>query len=130
MAGTFELSTDLDHAVVVPVNIPTGGVTEGEVLAWGADGLYGFVMATAALTTQINTLPSTEQYSLVIQADQVTANKDSASIDQGSLVYWTGTAISETQSTGAVLVGYCLKAAAAAATTVEIYWNGAWPALV
>lgn len=119
MAGIFELQDSLDQAKTMSVTVPTGGVTEGEVLTAGS--VLGFVLATR-IEASANTIES-DSYTLIFQARKVSVNIASEAVTQGNSAYWDGTKVTEA-STGNTLIGYFLEDAAATATSVTIDFDG------
>lgn len=121
MAGSFELSDSLDQARTLSVSVPTGGVTEGEVIQ--TSDVLTFVLATVEFPSTATNNLDQDEYTAVVQARKVTANKDSNAISQGASVFWDGTNATAS-STGNDRIGYALEAALASDSTVEIYFDG------
>ncbi len=124
MAGTFELVSPLRECVTMKVTIPTGGVDEGEVLNVGE--VWGFVFATADPSGVNNSIPATEQYTLIVRAPRVNVNKDSSSVTQGNEAFWNSTDgnVSDTAATTEIEIGYFLEGAAGGVSDVDIFFDG------
>ncbi len=123
MAGAAELMSPLSQAATMKVALPTAGVTAGDIALLG--DVYGFVFATLTEAEVLNsTLREDDGYTVVYEAQVVSATKDGSTIDQGKVVYWDATSLSETQATGAVAIGVCVEAAAAADGTVKFRLDG------
>ena len=124
MAGSFELLSDLDNSRTHSVGLPTGGVTEGEVLTPGGGNVVGFVVATVSESSLTNSLDP-DEYALVTRADKVKVNtQGSESASQFDLAYWDGTIVTP-ESSGGTLIGFFHKDKATADTTAEIFFDGA-----
>lgn len=128
MAGTVELEGDTQNAISEKVPIPTGGVTAGEVLAFGADGAIGFVASSVVEATTTTELEVSEVYTIFLKAPRALVNKDGNAASQGDAMYWTGTAFSATASTGNAQVGFFRADATASETTAKAYFDGLKPA--
>ena len=124
MAGTFELSDDRRNAKSLSVDLPTGGVTEGEVLQLNS-GVFGFVLATVDETTTAagESRLDIDRYTLITRAEQVTVNKDGNAILQGDPVYWSGTEV-QAAVVASGLIGYANEDAGAGDATVSIDFDG------
>lgn len=124
MAGSFELISTIDNADVHKVDpLPTGGVTKGEVLAFGSGGGYGFVLATVGQSSISNSLDA-DEYAICLGAQEVEVNiSGSESVTQGDLAYWDGTNVTAS-STGNTLIGVFVQDATTAATKARIKFDG------
>lgn len=118
-SGPFEVaSKNYKEARVAPATAQDQGALYN--LTGGGYGII-LVEVTAAQITA-----GTNNRIAVMECDYVIADKDNAAINVGAKVYYTIATkkVSATGGVGTVEVGVCTEAAAAADTTVKLYFDG------
>ena len=92
----------------------TGAVTKGDVKALGT-GMVGVAMETNATTGSVISLATRGVYELPIATG--------TAVDQGDFVFWSGTAVTETNTQTPAGLCWADKAAGAGLTTIQVRLN-------
>lgn len=120
----------LEKCTAIPVEVPTGGVTKGDVVIEGA--VIGIVFASQSDASTLNgstlNLEDSFNYSLVTYAPLVEATKaTSVGFANGQKVYWNDSANNVTSvSGGNTLCGYAAETSSLSATTLKMVWDGTY----
>lgn len=122
MAEEIRLGCELVQTESYPlINIPSGGVTKGEVLQVNSLG-WGFAFSYASDDETDPTFASSVL--LITKAPVAIGAKGVGAIAQGAKVYWdNSTKVITTSSGGNTYFGRCRKAALSADTEVEFVFD-------